>query len=167
MRKSLYISFVSMLVISFNTSAQVYRCEGADGRAAFQSRPCAGAASEKVEIHVPLGVDIDNQQIHDDASQYFEERRAERLEREARAIERSNQLREEREKQERFRLLMMRNQIAPGMTKDQVRRSWGAPCRTNRTIREYGSSDQWVYCRNNARNDYVYFRDGEVTSISQ
>lgn len=146
--------------------AQVYRCEGSDGRMAFQSIPCAGAVSEKVEIHIPLNSQTTTPSTSSDQSEYFEERRQERLEREAKLIERSNDIRAERERQERYQRLIREKKVAIGMSPDQVRRSWGSPCNINRTISAHGNTEQWVYCYENARSDYVYFRDGEVTSIS-
>jgi outer membrane protein assembly factor BamE (lipoprotein component of BamABCDE complex) len=61
-------------------------------------------------------------------------------------------------------------QVSIGMTKEQVRASWGYPDDINKTITEYSYQEQWVY--NELRNGislperYVYFdRSGTVTTI--
>ena len=60
--------------------------------------------------------------------------------------------------------------VSIGMTKEQVRASWGAPDDINKTITEHSYQEQWVY--NELRNGisfperYVYFdRSGIVTTI--
>lgn len=161
-----YLIFLLGLIFSIEVNAQVYRCEGVDGKMAFQSKPCAGAASEKVEIHIPLNVELDSQHEPEQSNDFFEELRQERREREARAIQRSNEIRAERERQERYQRLIRENKVAIGMSPEQVRRSWGSPCNINRTISAHGNTEQWVYCYQHARSDYVYFRGGEVSSIS-
>lgn len=49
--------------------------------------------------------------------------------------------------------------ISMGMTKDQVRASWGVPSDINRTVTEYGGSEQWVY----GSSRYVYFDGDRLT----
>lgn len=49
-----------------------------------------------------------------------------------------------------------------GMTTAQVRASWGKPEHVNRTVNQYGHSEQWVYsCQ------YVYFEDDDKVSSFQ
>lgn len=49
-----------------------------------------------------------------------------------------------------------------GMMQDEVINStWGKPEDINRTITEYGTSEQWVY----SIDRYIYFDDGVVTAI--
>jgi hypothetical protein len=51
-----------------------------------------------------------------------------------------------------------------GMTKDEVLDSkWGRPDDINKTITEYGTSEQWVY----DDKGYIYFDDGVVTAIQE
>jgi hypothetical protein len=52
-----------------------------------------------------------------------------------------------------------RNAIIVGMTKDEVRKSWGEPERNNSSSGSYGAHDQWIY-----PSAYIYFRDGQLTS---
>lgn len=160
---------ISIGLVAPAVFAQAYRCEGPDGRMSFQARPCAGTTSEKVEIYVPPAPSQPQQSTRSqqENSEYWENLRQERLEREAVSRARSQAIRAENEKQERFRLMMMRNQIAVGMTQDQVRRSWGSPCRTSTTTRENSVSVQWVYCRRDTRDDYVHFYNGIVSSITR
>lgn len=153
MSKFIYLGFF-LLSVSFNVTAKVYRCEGPDGRMAFQSTPCAGVVSEKVEIYIPLNAESD---------EYYEQQR---IERHNELVRRSNEARLERERQETYSQLIREKKVAIGMSPDQVKRSWGSPCRVNRTISAHGNTEQWVYCYDNNRSDYVHFRDGEVSSIS-
>ena len=165
MRKIIAIA----LLMTFSTSviAQVYRCESDDGRMQFQSTPCQGRPSEKVDIYVPPAPERDMEEvIEPEGESVFEIRRRERTEAEDRLRARSKAITEERMRQERFSDLIRGNRIAIGMSKDQVRRSWGSPCRVNRTVSTSGNREQWVYCGANYRDDYVYFQGDEVTSIS-
>jgi hypothetical protein len=51
-----------------------------------------------------------------------------------------------------------------GMTKEQVKLSWGRPENINRTISSYGVSEQWIYgALPNAK--YLYFENGVLRSI--
>lgn len=55
-------------------------------------------------------------------------------------------------------------QLSFGMTKEEVTASWGRPDRRNTSTRAYGTSAQWVYDKGNFKAQYIYFRDGVVTS---
>ena len=61
---------------------------------------------------------------------------------------------------------IMLNKVMTGMTASEVRRSWGSPDDINTTVTSGSRSEQWVYDRGPGRSQYVYFRDGAVTSIS-
>jgi len=61
--------------------------------------------------------------------------------------------------------LIKSEKIRIGMTKYQVRLSWGKPWDINLTTTSYGSREQWVYDRLNYDNDYVYFENGKVVGI--
>lgn len=69
----------------------------------------------------------------------------------------------------RFKKLIWNKQIAIGMSETEVRKSWGSPTKINNRIDGEGSFDQWVYRKYKDRlftgTDYVYFRNGKVTSI--
>lgn len=58
-------------------------------------------------------------------------------------------------------VLIGQHKVRIGMTKEQVRESWGSPKRVNRSVYKFGTREQWVYER-----DYLYFRDGKLNSIS-
>ena len=45
------------------------------------------------------------------------------------------------------------------MSKSDVLRAWGKPNDINRTVGDYGTSEQWVY-----GNEYIYFDNGTVTA---
>jgi len=48
-----------------------------------------------------------------------------------------------------------------GMSDSQAYDSWGAPKDINRTTSAYGKKEQWVY----DNNQYLYFKDGKLTTI--
>jgi hypothetical protein len=51
--------------------------------------------------------------------------------------------------------------VRVGMTpEDVIASSWGKPERVNRTTNAYGVREQWVY-----GNNYLYFKDGVLTTI--
>ena len=56
--------------------------------------------------------------------------------------------------------------IMIGMTKRQVKESWGQPRDINRRVSKYGTTEQWVYGDFLKNRQYVYFENGLVTSIS-
>lgn len=49
--------------------------------------------------------------------------------------------------------------VQEGMTAEQLKASWGAPERNNRSVGSWGVHEQWVYPSN-----YVYLANGKVTS---
>lgn len=53
-----------------------------------------------------------------------------------------------------------RESVFVGMTKEQVKISWGEPENINKTIATYGTREQWVYSSN-----YLYFEENKLTSI--
>lgn len=56
-------------------------------------------------------------------------------------------------------------QVFVGMTADEARQSWGNPTRVNTDIGEYGRHEQWVYRRGGGADQYLYVKNGIVTSI--
>ena len=68
--------------------------------------------------------------------------------------------------QAEFRNLAERRRVAVGMTPDWVRRAWGSPTTINRSVHSSVVTEQWVYRSGLARTQYVHFRDGVVSSIS-
>ena len=62
--------------------------------------------------------------------------------------------------------LIKQGKIRVGMTKEQVRISWGNPNDINRTTTMYGTREQWVYKGYDYDRDYVYF-DGDICTTIQ
>lgn len=58
--------------------------------------------------------------------------------------------------------LIAEGKVAIGMNQKMVIDSWGKPSDINRDIYSFGVHEQWVYGSGN----YVYFKDGVVSSIS-
>lgn len=54
-----------------------------------------------------------------------------------------------------------RESVSIGMSKEQVRMSWGEPEDVNSTTTALGRTEQWVY----PGSKYLYFRDGKLTTI--
>lgn len=63
---------------------------------------------------------------------------------------------------ERERQLIVGKKVAVGMSENALLRSWGKPDRINRS----SHGDQWIYERGNYRRQYVYLKNGHVTSWS-
>lgn len=59
------------------------------------------------------------------------------------------------------RPLIRAGQIRVGMTPEMVTEAWGEPVAVNRTVTQYGVSEQWVY----GLGAYVYFDNGRVRAI--
>ena len=47
-----------------------------------------------------------------------------------------------------------------GMTSEMAIESWGRPKDINRTVTQYGTSEQWIYSSKN----YLYFENGKLTA---
>lgn len=54
--------------------------------------------------------------------------------------------------------------ITIGMTKNEVRLSWGGPYSVNRTVTTGSSHEQWVYGDEYNSKTYLYFDDGILTA---
>jgi hypothetical protein len=55
--------------------------------------------------------------------------------------------------------------VRTGMTAAEVKRSWGSPTKINTSIGSYGKHEQWVYERENYKNQYLYIQNGVLTSM--
>lgn len=53
------------------------------------------------------------------------------------------------------------NKVFIGMSKEQVRASWGVPDDINRTVGPWGIHEQWIYGNNGT---YLYFENDKLTS---
>ena len=58
---------------------------------------------------------------------------------------------------------ILAGKINIGMMPEQTMASWGEPQNINRTMNALGVTEQWVY----GLGQYVYFRDGKLSSIQQ
>lgn len=88
-------------------------------------------------------------------NEYARKQRANYLERERQAAE-TKQAEQEQAKHE---AKIKAGIISLGMSKSDVLRAWGKPNDINRTVGDYGTSEQWVY-----GNEYIYFDNGTVTA---
>jgi phosphoribosylformylglycinamidine (FGAM) synthase-like enzyme len=55
--------------------------------------------------------------------------------------------------------------VRTGMTAAEVKRSWGSPSKINASVGSYGRHEQWVYERENYKNQYLYIENGILTSM--
>lgn len=122
------------------TALAINKCKTPDGKVLYQDASCEGG--EKVNLS---GAGQPDAASPATAHLRKEAKRLERDERVADAVSRSR--------------------VFIGMTEDEVRHSWGAPTKINRSVRASGTSEQWVYDRGNFRAQYVYVDDGVVTSV--
>jgi len=62
----------------------------------------------------------------------------------------------------RHKKLILEGSICIGMTKDEVKASWGEPDDINRFIYEWGTKEQWIY-----GDTYLYFEGNKLTAIQE
>ncbi len=67
------------------------------------------------------------------------------------------------DKAERTNAAIRSKKLLLGMTPEQAVQSWGRPERINSSGGQNGSTDQWIYARQEGVY-YIYFRDGELSS---
>lgn len=131
----------------------VYKCD-AGGRIVYQAVPCPGNGRE---VYVaPAGSARAPSPPVDSGQRYRDY-----LKREHKRIT----------EQERLDDLAHGGQVAVGMTPEQVIKAWGSPTAVNTGIYATAGSattvsEQWVYRKGRgSKADYIYLRDGKVTSI--
>jgi len=60
--------------------------------------------------------------------------------------------------------LITDKKIRLGMTDEMVRLSWGRPSDINRSVGVWGVHEQWIYRIGEYTRNYLYFRNGILTS---
>lgn len=118
----------------------VNKCTGANGKAVYQDMPCDGG--EKVNLS---GAGAANQES---SGAVYWKREAARQTTQMRAQD-----------------AIANGKVFIGMTADEVIASWGDPTAVNRTVTAASNSEQWVYRRGSFEAQYVYLRNGIVTSL--
>ncbi|WP_299197944.1 hypothetical protein [uncultured Amphritea sp.] len=154
-----------LMSVVMPVNAEIYKCKTND-RVVYQSTPCQQSESGKVDIYIPSVPDnaFEPGDVADD--DYKEERRLRWAEEQKRLNERSDAIREERLRQERFKKMIWHHEVAIGMTKKQAERSWGKPCDINRSVYASGVHEQWVYCTGKYERQYLYFEGDELTGMN-
>jgi len=143
-----------LFVVSAAAGAEIYKCD-AGGRVVYQAVPCPGDG-RAVKIW-PSPSTAGRTTLPNDSGQRYRNY----LQREYTRIT----------ELERLDDLAQSRQVAVGMTQEQVIKAWGSPTSVNTDInRASGGTtaarEQWVYQKDDdIRADYVYFREGRVTSI--
>jgi hypothetical protein len=128
---------IASLLTANAAIAEVYKCQNAEGKVAFQESPCAKGAGDKMKIFNEGANDIGDPDAQDMSQEVAN----------------------------KYWNLVAQKKITPGMTRKMVLRSWGEPTKNNVTVSTYGRSEQWVYDRGNYVSDYVYIENGRVRSI--
>lgn len=65
----------------------------------------------------------------------------------------------------RINKAMASGKVTRGMSAAQVKTAWGNPKSINKGVYGAQISEQWVYDRGKFRSQYIYLKDGIVTSI--
>ncbi|MEX0732439.1 MAG: DUF4124 domain-containing protein [Aquisalimonadaceae bacterium] len=165
------LSLCALLFVA-PVAAQVYRCDGADGKVIYADRPCGTAAEEIVVDPAPSPSGRGRVVLNPDPS--LEQRR---MEREASLRRRQANARREMERQRELRALenayrqeAARGNVVPGMTASQVVSAWGRPDTISRSDSTRGSRERWVYRRAPRGREGptdVYLHDDRVVSLRQ
>lgn len=157
MKKELLLS---LLLVAPAVEAGVYACDK-DGRKVYQSTPC-NPRDRPVDITPHNTIESPasaKPRSPEEILKDVEESRA-----------KGREIVEQRAKEARQRRLIKEairdKRVMIGMTKEDVIASWGRPSDINRTVRSSGVREQWVYRRKSGNTQYVYIRNGKVTSIS-
>lgn len=61
---------------------------------------------------------------------------------------------------------ILEGRIRIGMTREQVKATWGYPDDINRTVGSWGEHEQWIYGYDIRFRRYLYFENGKLTSWS-
>ena len=121
--------------------AQAFKCT-VDGKLTYQGTPCS-TSGEQVNLSGAGKSDITSSS----ATHWKKElARLERKEKVESAIQKRN--------------------VFIGMTAEETLQSWGKPTKINQTLSGTGTSEQWVYRRDDGiEGQYVYLTNGIVQSI--
>ena len=160
MKKLTLVATVGLTLFTSAQAQQVYRCETPDGMV-FSQTPCAPTA----EQHRVLGAGEPDPITRLNAEQRLQRIRDEQRQRELEEQQAAKEREEAQLRHIRRMQLIAHNKVAIGMSKDDVLKSWGEPDRINRTLRSSSTSEQWVYRSGREKAQYVYIRDGVVSSI--
>jgi hypothetical protein len=153
------------IAVAQGAHAAVYKCE-INGKIEFSDRPCApNAAPVNLDVARPNEADAARAQerARENVEQADALRQREALEQEKARAE-SNIRLLELQRQGVLKELAWKKKIAIGMTEDQVEKAWGKPTKINRTVSSSTVNEQWVYRRGDAYAQYVYLKNGVVTS---
>lgn len=147
---------ISMLFIftPLVSHAKVYMCEE-EGKTTFSQTPCEG---DMQVIEVKESYEVDNE-----AQMKAQKENEEYL---LKYKEKKEKEHAERMFRRKISSAINQQQIMVGMTEEEVVRSWGKPSDINSSGGSHGSRDQYVYRRGNNETQYVYLKNGFVTSWS-
>lgn len=139
------------LLLACGQAWAINKCTGPDGKVFYQDLPCEG--QKKVDL---TGA---GQAAPGAAGSGYYQREAARMAREEK-IEAARL-----EFEQKTQSAILNKEVFVGMLAADARKSWGPPDRINSSIGAGTRSEQWVYDRGRSRSQYVYVRDGVVTSM--
>jgi hypothetical protein len=126
------------------------KCKGPDGKVFYQDLPCE--CQEKVILSGTGSADPGAT-----GPSYYK--------READRMAREEKLDAQREAFEaKTHRAILNKEVFVSMLAEDARKSWGAPTRINSSVWAGGRSEQCVYDRGSSRSQYIYVRDGIVSS---
>jgi hypothetical protein len=175
--RALLLLVLACLVVPAH--AQLYRHVAPDGSVTYTDRPPAPQEADSVSVDRAPSTRAEDAQRLRMQTMDAERQHQQRQQREQTYRERSRaegaQLRQEQAEQKRIDDARRQGEVTPGMTADDARRLWGNPDRIKASNYQGQAQEQWVYRRNPRRfgtsnfdpngADYVYVRDGVVTSV--
>jgi hypothetical protein len=142
-------------------SAQVYKCT-VNGSLSFQDRPCTQGKQQQVTIKRSSGGDVSaptrrvsSPFVTTPSASGRDDDKYKRARKEAVSQAKEHIL------QDTFDKMARRNKVGIGMTEKQAERAWGRPTKINRSSH---GADQWVYQREGAAGQYLYFKNGLLTA---
>jgi hypothetical protein len=150
-RVGMLASLVAVLCPASVALAQaVYQCPGPNGQKVFQQAPCTDGARLNVIPTAPMGGSM--------LGTPEQHRKAVVSAKQQEAVERRDT---------EVRIAIQQRRVLMGMTENELRASLGPPDETNVGLYNGGTTmtKQWIYRQKNGDTNYVYTRDGVVSSM--
>lgn len=143
MMKTFFVigGFCLCLCVQAPAIAQAFKCT-VDGKLVYQGTPCS-TTGEQVNLSGAGKSDITS------SSATYWKKESARLDR-----------------KEKVESAIQNRNVFVGMTAEETLQSWGKPTKINHTLSGTGTSEQWVYRREDGiEGQYVYLTNGVVKSI--
>lgn len=146
------------LIVCGQPAAQtVYRCTGADGKVTYQQAPCAAGVQQSQRSAAPStgGFAAPARQTAVEQAQPAQ----------AQPAAQAAQAPAPPKPRVDFDFAAQQGRVEPGMNRDQVRRAWGEPTRTETKMLDVGLQERWLWRDNSSRRREVMFTNGAVVMV--